>query len=277
MSYLTHTPSRTTSESGQALLLLLMMMAVIVTITGAAAYRTTTQTKATKESEEGKKAYQGAVGYLEQALQGIVITPIAGFDSGIIPVGSSAQNRDGTSSTAFTTKIAKDGMYTIYLYEYNPDTNMLNLPAPGGTLSPLYYSIVGTECPVFELTFVSGATHTLTRLFTKQSEIIIPCSQYKLTAVSEANVITPAVANVTIDTIVFNRSITINPSLIPPETKLLIVRSLFTNATIGFSSTPASQGRRIFSTARTQEGAQKTVSIFQPHPQIPLELFITSF
>ncbi len=131
MSHFHHNPSptRTTAESGQALLLLLMMMAVIVTITGAAAYRTTTQTKATKESEEGKKAYQGAVGYLEQALQGIVITPMTGFDSGIIPVGSSAQNRDGTSSTAFTTQIAKDGMHTIYLYEYNPDTNSLTSPA----------------------------------------------------------------------------------------------------------------------------------------------------
>ncbi|MEI6327074.1 MAG: hypothetical protein WCO78_03035 [Candidatus Roizmanbacteria bacterium] len=269
-------PSRKTSERGQALLLLLMMMAVIVTITGAAAYRTTIQTQATKESEESKKAYQGAVGYLEQALGGVTITPIPGFNTGINPVGSRAQNRDGTSSTSLTTKIAKDGMYTVYLYEYNPDENSFTTPDVGGVLSSLYYSIAGTECPVFELTFVSTA-NMLTRLVTDQSETTFPCGLYKFTSAELGNVIVPAVANMTIETTTYNRSITIPPALIPSGAKLLLIRSLFTNATIGFSTTPASQGRRIFSTARTQEGAQRTVSIYQSYPQIPPELFITSF
>lgn len=270
-------PAYLAPNSGQVLLLLLMVMAVIVTITGSAAYRATTQTKAVKESEESKKAYQGAVGYLEQALQGITITPIIGFNSGVNPVGSVAQNTDGSGSTAFTTRIAKDGMHTIYLYEYSSDANTFSAPTSLDTLSPLYYSIVGTECPVFELTFVSGATNTLTRLVTEQSEATALCSSYRLVAVDRDNVITPAVANVTINTIAYNRSITIPPALIPANAKLLIIRSLYTNATIGFTSTPASQGRKVFSTARTQEGAQKTVSIFQPHPQIPAEFFVTSF
>lgn len=256
---------------GQALLLLLMMMAVIVTITGTAAYRATTQTKAAKESEEGKKAYQGAVGYLEQALQGITVTPLPGLNGTIIPVRSVAQNPNGSSSPGFTTRIAKDGVYTVYLYDYDSDTNSFTEPAPGGSLSPLYYTIGSGECPVFELIFVSD-TNVVTRQNTDQGDKIA-CPTYKIAG--NLPTYAPTAAALALDGLNFTHKITL--TAIPAKSKLLFIRPYFTNATIGITSTPAPQGRRIYSTARTQEGAQKTLSVYQPNPQIPPELFLTSF
>ncbi len=254
---------------GQALRLLLMMMAVIVTITGTAAYRATTQTKAAKESEESKKAYQGAVGYLEQALQGITVTPLPGLNGTITPVNSVAQNPNGSISSGFTTKIAKDGVFTVYLHTYDINTNTFT---PGtGSLSPMYFVNSGGECPVFELIFVS-TTNVVTRQITGQASAYAPCSGYKITGIPTY---TPISSLQRIDTQDFTYQIPI--SAIPANSKLMFVRPYFTSATIGFTSTPAPQGRRIYSTARTQEGAQKTLSVYQPNPQIPPELFLTSF
>lgn len=256
---------------GQALLLLLMMMAVIVTITGTAAYRATTQTKAAKESEESKKAYQGAVGYLEQALQGITVTPIFGLNGTIIPVKSVAQNENGSLTSGFTKKIAKDGVYTVYLYNYDVDTNTFTAPAPG-TLSPLYYVNSGGECPVFELIFVSTA-NVVTRQITGQSSSSAPCNGYKITGIPTYSPVSVGVYMIDGQSFTHQISITNIPAL----SKLLFIRPYFTSATIGFVSTPAPQGRRVYSTARTREGAQKTLSVYQPNPQIPPELFLTSF
>lgn len=257
-------------RQGQALLLLLMMMAVIVTITGTAAYRATTQTKAAKESEEGKKAYQGAVGYLEQALQGITVTPLPGLNGTITPVNSVAQNPNGSISSGFTTKIAKDGVFTVYLHTYDINTNTFT---PGtGSLSPMYFVNSGGECPVFELIFVS-TTNVVTRQITGQASAGAPCNGYKITGIPTYSPVPIGVY--TIDQQVFTYQVSI--TAIPPQSKLMFIRPYFTSATIGFTSTPAPQGRRVYSTARTQEGAQKTLSVYQPNPQIPPELFLTSF
>lgn len=240
-------------------------MATLATIGASVAFRGQSQTRVTANAQDSKTAFQAAEGILAQALSGVS----AGADIANLSKSSNSSAELVTETFSSTDVIPKDGQYSIYLTDYNLKTNKFGNKYFTGDLT-LYFDSEGT-CPVLEITaVVAGTPTTLKRAVTKKS-----CSsgsnEVANTAQSGLDVVS---ATQEINKTIFTKSTKYS---VPPNTNLIVVRSLFGATKIGVNQAIPAQSMLVTATARTTSGSQKTVQVYQPYPQIPAEFFVTRF
>lgn len=263
-------------SSGQALLLVIMMIAVGATIIGTAAYRANTETQSTKDAQEGKVAFQRAEGILDQALKGQAIDPY--LTENLNTQRTQVIRQAVAKASSVTDEIPKDGQYTLYMAEYDPLTSIFGSTPPtstdyfSGPVTVYFMSSSDpTQCPVLEITQVLATTPE-----TVKREVSGGCNANGIPNAT-LPVSTPA-SRVAIGAHTYGKSITLP---VTDPTKYLVIRSLFAPTRLGFDqqSAPAlkPQGIQVSASVQTIGGAQKTVRVFQPFPQIPAEFFVTSF
>jgi len=250
-------------QSGQVLLLVVMLLATVLTISLTATLRSTSETQITKLEEENQKALAAAEAAIEKVLQSkqggnfstIGLSDLSGIDLSQSSVTISNQQ----GNTFITPLLKKDEQYTFYLNNYpdfnSPWTGNLNI-----------YLKTETNCPALELTQIRN-NNSLVR------NIIDPCNQ--ITNPNNLKLLTT-----TGDSLGgFNFAYKLSSNLSISDSKLLIVRVLFSPTRIGFTSSSnfPLQGSTITSTAKSTAGVVKKVQLFQSYPQIPADFFVTSF
>lgn len=242
-----------------------MLMATLATIGASIAFRGQSQTRVTANAQDSKTAFQAAEGILAQALSGVS----AGADIKNLSKNTTTSVEQSIDSFSTTDVVPKDGQYSIYMTDYDLKTNKFGTKYFTGDLT-VYFDSEGT-CPVLELTaVVAGSPTTLKRTVTKK-----PCTNSK-NEVANTELTGLEVKSVTqeINKTNFTKS---TKYTVPPNTKMLIVRSLFGATKIGVNQAIPTQSILVSATARTTSGSQKTVQVYQPYPQIPAEFFVTRF
>jgi hypothetical protein len=256
-------------KKGQILLLAAMILATVLTLTSAVVFRSTTEIQITKIEEESQKALAGAEAAIEAALkQGNVtnIKNLPGFSDSSI---SGSATVDTTQSRDFVTPLLqKDEQYTLYLSN------------PGGTVDNPNFSVLNTYYNNQALTVCSTS----------------PTVALEITLIKSNNSVIRFAINPPGSTIIENGQTANNNGLCPntesfsykhqlstsdigSNNLLLIVRVINGSAKIGFLgyiNLPL-QGKTITSTATSSTGVTKKVVLFQSHPQIPSDFFVTSF
>lgn len=258
------------TQSGQVLLIIILISTVLLTIGLSLSQISVEEGRIAKLEEEKKKAFAAAEAGLDAAIklnpgQSLEITTLnlPDIQSGTASV-SSAQ------STKFTTPtISKDEQYTLYMSKYISGVP-LPTPAPGdyfnGDLT--FYLGSGPSCPVLELTLISN-TNVATR------NLIDPCDQLPgQSGIATTTTGAPFLFEGT--NYSYKTSITFNVT----NTKVMLIRTLFADTKVGVdagSTNLPTQGKTIVSDATTKAGSTEKVELFQSHPQIPANFFVTSF
>ena len=294
-------------KRGQSLLVIVLLISVVFTLVATASYRFTTETQTSKLQEESVRTLAAADSGIERGLQ--IASTVAStnqtyetaFGATAVLAGinrtASTINISKTPATSFVTStIEKDEQYLFYLYDYPNGTNYFR------NNFNFYYASSGNTCgaartlPALEMTLIYGAgaaTDKVVRL------VVDPCKDNaagpKITSSDVSNIrvgvaCSPACS---VGGVSFNRrgDMTsllpfINPPPNPPDNpKLLIVRVLFAPTIIGFQTTNPgnpfeqfyAQGQKIQVKAVSNTGVSKVVSLFKSNPQIPADLFVTTF
>lgn len=256
-------------QSGQVLLITVMLLATALTVVLAVSFRSTTDTQTAKLEEESQKALAGAEAGIEESLRtGAGLADFSGLN---VPSGfTGSASVDATTGPKFLTPhLQQDEQYTLYTSDY---------PGFGNPASPsltFYFGPPsGNDCnsrtaPALELTSISGATNTIER------KLVEPCSSGKTIGTTDIAVTTGgSLENVSFG---YHTTATYTP---PANTKVVIVRTLFSSTVIGIDAglgTLKPQGKTITSEARSPTGVTKRVQLFQSLPQIPSDFFVTSF
>lgn len=263
--------NRKKHRSGQVLLITIMLIAVVLTVVLTVSFTSRTETQLTKLEEENQKALAAAEAGIEAALKSgipgapIAINSLAGLDS----FSGEASVTSTVSTTFVSPLVLKNQQFTFYLADYS--NGSFSNPYNGNIV--IYYGKSDTECTTaaLEITVVqgNGPNYDLQRVVSDGDNLLGAGSgQYNGTT------------NKKIDGVDFyckTTGITISPS---DQPKFMLVRALFADTKVGFdgeSNNLRSQGRYITSTATTTIGVTKKVQLFQSHPQIPADFFITSF
>lgn len=261
-------------SSGQVLLLGLMLVALITTIVGTGALQTISSTQTTKQTEEARRAANIARGALEAGINDEEIDP-GTFFSNVNPDAStqSIVNKTPTNQYVHSDVVQKDGQLLFYLTDFNTSTNTFGSEYYDGGIQVFF----GTEgsCPELELLAVGPDNQVIDR---KYSGALPGCSgslnHPDAIAVENASA-EPLTWDGNITTFSGKLSLTVNSA---QEVRLLVIRPFFGSTKVGFvgvGNDLMSQGREISSTVRTIDGAQRTETVYQAYPQIPLSLFAT--
>lgn len=266
---------RQTHTQGQVLLIGLMLIALVTTIVGTGALRTMTSTQTTKQGEEEKKAGNIAKGALEAGINDEVID-YSNFTD-VNPGAYIQQNIPKTPANVFVfnSVVPKDHQYMFYLTGYNTVDNTFGTDYYVGNVSVYYASESGNgACPVLEIIQIDSNDQIAERTYTGPVGGSCP-GTYTL---SYPGAIPPG-AGGALDwdgtTTAFSHDVTVTIAA-GAQIKLLIVRPFFEGTKLGFLGTNLkAQGREVSSTVRTIDGAQKTETVYQAYPQIPLALFAT--
>ena len=277
------------TESGQVLLIIVMLLATVLTIVMTTSLTTATQTQLTKDQEDSVKARAAAESALELALaeavganktfdQYIAQNPnLAEIFQGINTAESYIQVEGVSANTFVSPVIESDRQYTFYFAYYTGGTfSSTNFFDSNGTTLKVYYgNSSSSDCAdmVTEFTIISGTRpYTVTRYIagstTKigndEGEIGEPLGNVKKFDGNDTNFYCVATF----------------PTPLPGNLKLLILRPLYDDTRFGFESTgdklPA-QGKTVKAVAKSNTGVTKIVQLFQSYPQIPANMFITSF
>ena len=262
-------PAKKTLQSGQALLIVVLLATVLITVGLSLSRLATEEQQISKLEEESKKATYGAEAGLEAALrQASGSVDISSLSLGSDVTGTATiQN---TQYPSFTTPLLKRGeQYTFYLSNYDTATGGISDPAYNGTIIINKISPTGSYCSspntqfAIELTFINttNKVYSLRRL------------------IDECNLISG-----TTDEVTFGGSINLaaDPSYASHVLLLRIIGldSAFPGTKLSVSQGGGGnwplQGKTIVSEAKTT-GASRKIQLFQSYPQLPTELFVTSF
>lgn len=273
-----------TRTKGQVLLIGLMLIALVTTIIGTGVLRSTTSTKTTKQKEEANKASEAARGILEGGLN----------DEGNLSQNFTGVNKDATSLEVVnpqTTQeflyndiVGKDEQYLFYLTGYDPQNNSFTTDYFTQNLTVYFGSETGT-CPLVELILIGANDNILARYY-PSTPPACPTSSFNYPSSNPGHLLTGTTpktittGNGDSATFAFNTTISSLGSFASEKAKLLVVRPFFAGTKLGFGAGAGNlspQGRVVSSTARTIDGAQKTETVYQAYPQIPLSLFATIF
>jgi len=262
-------------NQGQVLLIGLMLIALVTTIVGTGALRTMTSTQTTKQGEEEKKAGNIAKGALEAGINDETIDYSAFTD--VNPGAYIQQNIPKTPENTFVYNniIPKDHQYMFYTATYNTSDNTFGTDYYEGNVSVYYASESGNgACPVLEIIQIDANDQIAERTYTGPVGGSCP-AEYSL---NYPGAIPPGTGG-SLDwdgtTTAFSHDVTVTITA-GSQIKLLIVRPFFEGTKLGFlGSNLKAQGREVSSTVRTIDGAQKTETVYQAYPQIPLALFAT--
>ncbi len=250
-------------QSGQVLLVTVMLLATALVVALSVSFTSTTETQITKLEEESQKALAAAEAAIEAALeQGGNV----GFGSGSLSdfsgyVGGAQIETSYNQRTFVSPLLQPDEQYTFYLSDYPNLNNYWN-----GFLTIYFKSQTG--CPALELTFIDNNNNI-------SKNLIDPCNKISKPTSDIAATNTGAPYN--IDGISFDYKTA--SGIAVSNKKLVLVRVLSTSTKVGFESNAVlkPQGKFVTSTAQSQTGVTKKVTLFQSYPQIPAEFFVTSF
>ncbi len=259
------------NQRGQVLLIVIMLLATVLTVVVSLTFKTTTDTQTAKLEEEQQKALAAAEAAIEKAVeskQGSGVVTLSG------QADYSAFSKVEANITTITNKptfvsplIEKDQEYTFYLADYTTGS----FGASGaGNVTVSYGSNVGCGAMALEVTIISGAAspYTVTRYVADQGNLLGTGTGSHIDGSSQP---------VTIEGTTFNCS---TSAIAPPaNAKLMILRTLFAPTKLGFQGTAnlMTQGKIITSQADSKTGVTKKVELFQSFPQLPSDLYVTSF
>ncbi|MDH7475963.1 MAG: hypothetical protein QHH09_00630 [Microgenomates group bacterium] len=261
-------------QVGQTLLIVILLLASAITIVLSISFTTTLETQTTKLEEESQRALAAAEAGIEAALkQGgrIEIADLAGLGNEGF-TGSAEFSEDYHKNYFVTPLLQKDEQYTFYLDKYTAGNSPpFENSSYNGNLTIYYGSPTGCNEMAIEITIVyyDGG---------------YKIKRYIADTGNKLGSTTDNIGNTngkTLDDEIFNcrtSSLTFSSTSFP-NSKILIIRSLFDESKIGFEGTNTlkPQGKFIVSQATTPGGVTKTVELFQSYPQIPSEFFVTRF
>ena len=257
------------SKSGQVLLIAVMLLAVTLTIVLSITFSSRTDTQLTKLEQDNQKALAAAEAGIEAALKSSGSISIGG--SGILPdsgfSGSASVTETYTKTNFITPLLEKDEQYTFYMGAYDKVANTIGASTPED-LTVCFGTPNQTTKTAVEITVVKGSgSYTLTRyLLDPENPVRVASADIPSSSCSGDGS--------------FSYSTTIDSASIGADTKLVLVRILYASSKVRFSRTSTafpSQGKFVSSEATSNSGVSKKVELFQSYPQIPADLFVTSF
>ena len=267
-------------KKGQALLLLVMMLATTMTVIMTVVLTTRTETKTTKLEQDSERSFAAAEAGIEAVMRATPQPSPFTFQSLGLPSDNGIDLNKSTVMVEIDPRdyfvspvIQKDQQYTYYLANYENGTfsNSYLL----SRLQIFYGSDTPCDSIALEFTLVSGVgpDYTITKYVADTGRNIV-------NNVGSNNIGSSLSVAQRINSVDFNCHADIAASPAITDGKLLFIRVLGDNAktrvaTIG-SGFPV-QGRYITSEAKTTSGVAKKVQLFQSYPQIPADLFLTSF
>ena len=248
-------------RNGQILLITVMILATILTVVLSVSFRSVTETQITKLEEENQKALAAAEAAIETSLKTGSATIFGSGSLSNITGFSGGASLTTTTTNSFTTPtIPQDASYTFYLGDYNSETHeidaSLDQPIEICFQSP-------SPKPALEITLVKT---------TGIKKYVIDPD--KLTRILEAELPSSICSNSS-----YSYSYPIPGADIGTDAKILFVRTLYQGGRLYFSRSTnlPLQGKTISSSAVSQTGVSKKVTLFQSYPQIPAEFFTTTF
>jgi hypothetical protein len=262
------------NQEGQVLLLAILLMATVVTVVMTVTFRSRTETKITQLQQESDKTLAAAEAGIEAAIkQQAQKDPYSFKDLNInnltgIDYDASTVLVDTTKPSFFVSPlIPRNQQYTFYLSDYS---NGVFTGTPFVGALTLYYGSQNNDCSSISLelsTIYGNSPYAMERFIADEGK--------RLLTLDPSGVEVGSPANTTVGTTQFYCKADIT---IPPDAKVLFVRVMGTDTRIGTDNpqVPA-QGRFIYSEARSTGGLVKKVKLFESYPQLPADLFVTSF
>jgi len=272
-------------QSGQSLLVIVLLISVVFTLIASASYRLTTETQSAKVQEETVRTLAAADSGVEKGLQMLRSNSAGTYPFTHASVNLSLDGIDSSKSsividatatdTFFNTQINLNEQYTFYLYQYPTGTTYYtnNMDIYFGSSSGACGA--GRSHPALEFTLIYG-TNQINRWLSE------PCGSNPRIQ-GAANLLTANAGSPT-----FNRGGSLYRYRVDfdgilsthAQPKLLIVRVLYAQTNVRFESSSGNfpvQGQNITSTAVSNTGVSKIVSLFRSYPQIPADFFVTQF
>ncbi len=303
------------AKRGQSLLVIILLISVVFTLVATASYRFTSETQTSKLQEESVRTLAAADSGIERGLQ--IASTVAstnqtyetafGATAALAGINRTASriNITKTRATSYVTStIDKDDQYIFYLYDY-PNNN-------GAAASyfrdnfRIYYGALANTCgasrtlPAIEMTLIYGAGANTDKV---ARQVVDPCrdvaGSLKIAESQSGPPSAPQTVRVgvgcgasgcNVGGTLFNRYGDMSSLYIPQiigtdYPKMLIVRVLFAPTIIGFQTTTPlnpfiqffAQGQQIEAKAVSNNGVSKVVRLFKSNPQLPADLFVTTF
>lgn len=279
-----------TNQRGQILLIIILLSTVLVTVALSVSQVTTQETKIAKLEEDSKRAFAAAEAGIEAQLKKAVGTSTT-IDSTLLPslgnfivTGSASTANDAPGAQVYK-DIRRDDQYTFYLSDYNPTTQAFSNPS---TIQLTFYflqcpSSSPTSCPstqpVIELTFIGDNNTNIAR---KLIDLDVPNNLMHDPAIATDLILASQGAFPALGKFFKYKTNTALP--INGNVNFMLIRVLIPDASantirvvVEGSATLPAQGQVITSTATTTTGVAKKITLFQSYPQIPADLFVTSF
>ncbi|MCA9371809.1 hypothetical protein KC726_02830 [Candidatus Woesebacteria bacterium] len=273
-------------QQGQTLLIMVLLLSLIITVVVATSYRLTSETALTEVQEQSIQVLAAADTGIEKALS------LAPSDSAVIQTfddlglaidGIDSQNSriliNPTSGTTFVSPlVTKDQQFTFHLSDYPNYTSFYD------TTLDIYFDSEGpTACgtrttPALEITVFYDTDKVL-------RWVAEPCAADPyIHSTGGANDLTLISGSFPLSfdgenyTFTYHTTNPIDFSTIT-EPKILFVRSLFGTTRVGFvgGAQIPSQGRTIRSEAYSTNGVSRIVSLYESQPQLPSDVFVTTF
>ncbi|MFA5136783.1 MAG: hypothetical protein WC489_05310 [Patescibacteria group bacterium] len=255
------------AQKGQVLLITVMLLAAAITVVMTVAFNSRTETQMTKLEEDSQKALSAAEAALEAAIQKkgrVGLEDLQAFvGSGITGEADIVEREENEFVTPL---LQKDEQYTFYLSRYSSTSNSYSDPLDlSNLLNPLtiyHKSEGGGGCPALELILIDFSNNVTNKIIDSCSP---PLNGAKLTT---------STGEYALKGYSFAYQSTLNLS----NMKVMIVRVLNAPTRVGFSASQLrSQGKFAVSEVKTASGTTKEIELFQSHPQIPSDFFVTSF
>lgn len=263
-------------QQGQMLLIVILLSTVLLTVALSISQLTTEETKIAKLEEEQKKAFAAAEAGIEARLQstaniGNIVPLLGGGTSETTGIATGSATLSISQGASFITPlITKDNQYTFYFAEYDAKNNSFANYFNGGI--NIYFSNQSADncpsslIPSLEMTYISS-TNDITRY------LIDPCDKISNPL---GDKLTANYSLYTLNDVKFYWGTTV---LTIQNTKLIIIRTLFNSTKLAIKSDVnlKPQGMTVTSYAVTTTNVSKKIQLFQSYPQIPADLFVTSF
>jgi uncharacterized protein (UPF0333 family) len=266
-------------KKGQILLVVVLLLATMLTVVMTVVFTSRTETQSSKLQQEADKSLVAAEAGVEAAIKSLGAGSTQSFSdlnlgslqSSGIDVTNSKVSADNTQRDQFVSPvILKDQQYTLYLTNYDNGNYGGNAFTP--KLQVYYGSGINCNNLALEITVVSftagDSSSPVVSRFVADTGRLLGSDGAQIGSAT----------NLTIKSTVFN-CVTSAISL-PNNAKLLFARVLGSGAStrigINDGQLPV-QGKYFTAEAKTTSGVTKKIKLFQSYPQLPAELFVTSF
>lgn len=271
------------------LLIIILLSTVLLTVALSVSQITTQETKISKLEEDSKRAFAAAEAGIEARLQSAGDVDISSLLQGGGVTGTATLTTTQTTSFYLPTPLERTGVnsqWTFYLTDYNKKTNTFTGNPLNGTSLTLYFGTTGATCgtnpnnvPNLEFTLIDAVNPVGFR-----RALASPCGSLGSTdlLVVENGPFNPSGAP---PSVTFTHRTTLDSTSIT-NFELLIMRVIFgsgapstitTGVLIASSVNLPIQGSEITADAKTTTNVAKKIQLYQSYPQIPADLFVTSF